>query len=160
MGAITETLPGDEMVCIRTFTARPRDRQNVIVPGTKTLFRVGDRVRFVSHYYKNTPSDNPTGVMVVFRSPDAGDENYYAATQQYFVSLDGWSDLEAFFSQRLAVTPVGVVIVGPDAGDYVILKVKRSDLGGVRQSSGSETVPKEAGKRRAGPKKSMQGGTS
>ncbi len=103
MSAITETGPGGEMVCIVAFSARPRDRGQRPIPGPRRQFRVGEHVRFVSAFFKDTPDDNPTGWMAVFEPLGEESDVPYAATQAYFVSLDCWAGLEKHF--RGSATP-------------------------------------------------------
>jgi hypothetical protein len=103
MSAITETEPGGEMVCIQLFSARPRDAAAAPIPGPRREFRVGERVRFLASYYKNTPRDNPTGYMAVFEPLDQRDGNRYAATQDYFMSLDCWEVLRKYFASTLVL---------------------------------------------------------
>jgi hypothetical protein len=103
MGVISETEPGGEMVCMIGFAARPRSVDNAPVSEKRRKFSVGERVRYITSYYKGTPEDNPTGHMVVFQPLDPEDTNRYAATQDYFVTLDCWDGLEHYFTSRLAV---------------------------------------------------------
>ena len=104
MGAISETKPGGEMVCILGFSARARGLDNQPIPGGRRSFQVGERVRYVAFFYKDTPPDNPTGYMAVFEPLHSEDKNRYAATQDYFVSLDCWEGLREHF----ASTPTAV----------------------------------------------------
>jgi hypothetical protein len=112
MSAITETQPGGEMVCILEFSARARDRDNQPIPGARRSFHVGERVRYVTFYYKDMPPDNPTGYMAVFEPLRSKDKNRYAATQDYFVSLDCWEGLRKHFAstQRAAVRAISDVV--------------------------------------------------
>ena len=103
MSAITETEPGGEMVCIQSFSARPRDADNAPIPDARREFQVGERVRFLSSYFKNTPRDNPTGYMAVFEPLDRRDKNRYAATQDYFVTIECWEGLKNYFASTLVV---------------------------------------------------------
>ena len=73
MSAITETQPGGEMVCILEFSARPRDTENQPIPGPRRDFHVGERVRYIASFFKNTPEDNPTGYMAIFEPLDPKD---------------------------------------------------------------------------------------
>ena len=100
MSAITETEPGGEMVCIVAFSAWPRDSNNQPLTGPRREFRVGERVRFVGSFFKDRPADNPTGYMAVFEPLDDDGQGRYAATQNYFVSLDCWAGLETYFRAR------------------------------------------------------------
>ena len=97
MSAITETEPGGEMVCIVAFSARPRDSDRQPVPGSRREFRVGEHVRLVSSFFKGLPADNPTGYMAIFEPLGNDGQGQYAATQNYFVSLDCWAGLEEYF---------------------------------------------------------------
>jgi hypothetical protein len=99
MSAITETEPGGELVCIVAFSARPRDSENRSLPAPRREFRVGEHVRFVRTFYKDTPSDNPVGRMVIFESPGDDGHGQYTAVQSYFVSLDGWASLARYFRE-------------------------------------------------------------
>jgi hypothetical protein len=66
---------------------------------------MGERVRFVTSFFKNTPADNPTGEMAVFESLDRRDQSRYAATQKYFVTLDCWEGLRRHFGRRRSGLP-------------------------------------------------------
>jgi hypothetical protein len=98
MSAITETEPGGEMVCILEFSARPRGAENQPIPGPRRDFHIGERVRYVASFFKNTPADNPTGHMAVFEPLDLEDEHRYVATRDYFVTLDCWEGLREHFA--------------------------------------------------------------
>jgi hypothetical protein len=100
MSAITETELGGEMVCIVEFSARPRDSENRPLTGPRREFRVGEHVRFVGSFFKDSPADNPTGHMAVFEPLDEGGQGPFVATQSYFVSLDCWAGLERYFRAR------------------------------------------------------------
>jgi hypothetical protein len=100
MSAITETEPGGEMVCIIAFSARPRDSDNRPLAGPRKEFRVGERVRFLGSFFKDSPADNPTGYMAIFEPPDGEGPGRFAAAQNYFVSLDCWAGLERHFRGR------------------------------------------------------------
>jgi hypothetical protein len=106
MSAIMETESGGEMICILGFSARPRGLDDQPVPGERRSFRVGERVRYVTFFYKKTPKDNPTGYMAVFEPLDLEDENRYAASESYFVTLDCWEGLRKHFASTLR-TDVG-----------------------------------------------------
>jgi hypothetical protein len=97
MGAITETEPGGEMVCIVAFSARPRDSDSRPLTGPRREFRIGEHVRFMGSFFKDSPADNPTGYMAVFEPLGNGGQEQYVATQGYFVSLDCWAGLERHF---------------------------------------------------------------
>jgi hypothetical protein len=103
MGAITETEPGGEMVCILGFSSHPCDVEGRRIPGEWREFEVGERVRFVGAFFKDTPKDNPTGYMAIFEPLDPLDKNRYAATEVYFVSLDCWEGLRDYFRDNLIV---------------------------------------------------------
>jgi hypothetical protein len=128
MSAITETEPGGEMVCILAFSARPRSVEGEPIPGDRRRFQIGERVRYLTSFYKNTPGDNPTGYMAVFEPTDGKDHTRYAATQSYFVSIDCWDALKEHF----AATAL--------AGNAVATRSKKS-----RHSAKSaiEAVPKK-----------------
>ena len=98
MSAITETEPGGEMVCILGFSARPRGLDNQPIPSARRSFQVGERVRYVIFLYKDTPADNPTGYMAVFEPLHSEDKKRYAATQDYFVTLDCWEGIRKHFA--------------------------------------------------------------
>jgi len=98
MSAIMETEPDGEMVCILGFSARPRGLDDQPIPGARRSFHVGERVRYVTFFYKQTPEDNPTGYMAVFEPLDPEDKNRYAASQNYFVTLDCWEGLRKHFA--------------------------------------------------------------
>ncbi len=97
MSAITETEPGGEMVCILAFSARPRDPEKRSLPAPRREFRVGEHVRFVSSFLKDTPKDNPTGNMAVFEPIGEANREQYAAHETHFVSLDCWEGLRKHF---------------------------------------------------------------
>jgi hypothetical protein len=101
MSVITETEPGGEIVCILSFSARPRDSDNGPKPDARREFHVGERVRYISSFLKKTPEDNPTGHVVVFEPFDGGDKNRYAAIQNYFVTLECWEGLKKHFANTL-----------------------------------------------------------
>ncbi len=98
MSVITETEPGGEMVCIQVFSARPRGAEDQPVPGSRRRFHVGERVRYITYFYQAAPADNPTGYMAVFEPIERDDHTRYAATQNYFVSLDCWEGLRHHFA--------------------------------------------------------------
>ena len=104
MRAITETEPGGEMVCILDFSARPYELSTQDKQRTRRAFRVGERVRYVSHFVKASPEDNPVGAMAVFKPLGPGDETRYAATQDYFVTPDCWEGLREHFAGKLVLT--------------------------------------------------------
>jgi hypothetical protein len=106
MSAITETQPGGEMVCILGFSARAQGRDKQPLPAVRRSFQVGERVRYITFFYKHTPTDNPTGCMAVFEPLGSKDKNRYAATQDYFVSLDCWEGLRKHFASTRR-TPEG-----------------------------------------------------
>jgi hypothetical protein len=96
MSAITET--GREMVCILAFSARPRGLDDQPIPGARRRFNVGEHVRYITFFYTATPEDNPVGFMAVFQPLDKTDKNRYAATQDYFVTIDCWEGLRQHFA--------------------------------------------------------------
>jgi hypothetical protein len=98
MSAITETVPGAEMVCILEFSAQPRDLANQPIAGGRRHFRIGEHVRYRSFFFKSTPEDNPTGYMAVFESIDRGDPKRYAARETFFVTLECWEGLRKHFA--------------------------------------------------------------
>jgi hypothetical protein len=100
MSAITETEPGGEMVCIVSFSARPRDSENKPLSCPRRDFRVGEHVRFVASFFKDSPADNPTGYVAVFQPLSEEDKGQYVATESYFVSLDCWNALERHFLDK------------------------------------------------------------
>ena len=103
MGAISETEPGGEMVCIVGFEARPRDDDNRPVAGKRRSFSTGEHVRYLRQFFVKSPEDNPTGTMAIFEPLDPVDKNRYGATQDYFVGLECWEGLEAYFARHLTV---------------------------------------------------------
>ena len=100
MSAITETEPGGEMVCILAFSARPRGLDNRPRPGPRREFHLGEHVRFVTSFFKETPSDNPTGNMAIFEPLGEPAPGQYAAHETYFVSLDCWDALREHFRRE------------------------------------------------------------
>jgi hypothetical protein len=160
MSAIIETEPGGEMVCILSFSSRPVDDRNKHIPGEWREFHVGERVRYVSHFFKDTPADNPTGYMAVFAPLDPHDPNRYAAVETYFVSLDCWEGLKSYFSRSLAVRGVDIVLeeAGDSQGTLIKLRAGRPDggrrkqveaqaNGGRRTSRGKSGKPVKGGSR-------------
>lgn len=105
MGAIRETEPGGELVCILEFSARPRDEGQTSILGARRVFRIGERVRLLDHFDKRSPEDNPTGMMAVFEPLD-GDGNRYAATESYFVTPDCWEGLRHHFATKVTIPHV------------------------------------------------------
>jgi hypothetical protein len=101
MGAISETEPGGEMVCIVGFEARPRDDDDRPIAGRRRTFSIGERVRYVRHFFIDQPEDNPVGPMAVFEALDPDDKKSYGATQAYFVSLECWEGLKSYFASDL-----------------------------------------------------------
>jgi hypothetical protein len=137
MSAITETEPGEEMVCVLGFSARPRGPDNEPIPGQRRTFRVGERVRYVTCFYKGTPEDNPTGYMAVFEPLESEDKNRYAATQNYFVTLDCWEGLRKHFANTLVVMmerDFGVRRLDP--GTYVLIEAEEAAPRTVRKPGG------------------------
>jgi hypothetical protein len=154
MCAITETEPGGEMVCIVGFSARPHDVEGRPIPRERRRFRIGERVRYITHFFKNTPEDNPIGYMAVFEPLDPKDKNRYAAAEVYFVSLDCWEGLRKHFASTLIVMERDPAAVasgkGPDIlyeaeGAYVLVEAKSAAVprvGGksTRRRDGSRNV--------------------
>jgi hypothetical protein len=103
MSAITETEPGGEMVCIVDFEARPRDDNGQIVAGQRRAFSTGEHVRYLRHFFVDTPEDHPLGYMAVFEPLDSEDKRRYGATESYFVSLECWEGLRRYFASNLAM---------------------------------------------------------
>jgi hypothetical protein len=138
MSVITETEPGGEIVCILSFSARPRDSDNGPMPDARRDFQVGERVRYISSFFKKTPEDNPTGHMVVFEPVDGRDKNRFAATQTYFVTLECWEGLKKHFASTLIIrTAWDVVAELPEEGTYTLVEVKKAIPRGARVSSRS-----------------------
>jgi hypothetical protein len=126
MSVITETEPGGEIICILSFSARPRDSNNGPMPGTRREFQVGERLRYISSFLKETPEDNPTGHMVVFEPCDGRDRNRYAATQDYFVTLECWEGLRKHFASTLVIRMAwDVVSERLEEGTYTLVEVKK-----------------------------------
>jgi hypothetical protein len=113
MCVTNEPEPGGQMVCILGFSARPRGADNQPVLGDRRSFCIGERVRFVSSYYKSTPEDNPTGMMAVFEPLGPNDANRYNATQDDFVTLACWEGLKAYLASTPAEAEPGDVPSGP-----------------------------------------------
>ena len=112
MSAITETEPGGEIVCIVGFSARPRGAENQPVTASWRKFQIGERVRYITYFFKDTPTDNPTGYMAVFEPIDRQDEARYTATQNYFVSVDCWEGLRQHFLSTQAASIEGDSVTG------------------------------------------------
>jgi hypothetical protein len=104
MSAITETEPGGDMVCIVEFEARPRNATNEPVAGKRRRFSTGEHVRYIRQFFVNTPEDNPIGYMAIFEPLDPNDRTEYGATQVYFVSLECWENLRAYFLNPMVMT--------------------------------------------------------
>lgn len=112
MSVILESQPGDKLVCIEGFSVSP--------PGepfsweTCRTLKIGERVRYVSHYRDEHYKDNPVGWMVVFKTEDG---KQYAATQTYFVTRDGWRQLDTYFwrhiLRRVFTKPLRSLILKP-----------------------------------------------
>ncbi len=100
MFVINETESGEDTVCILSFSARPRDDQNQPISAVRRTFHVGERVRYCGYFFKDTPEDNPTGYMAIFQPLDADDQRSYAATADYFVTMDCWNGLSLSRSIR------------------------------------------------------------
>ena len=100
MSVIVESQPGDELVCIGRFSVSPEGRP--FSWETCRTFRVGERVRYVGSYQDHHFKDRPIGWMVTF---DAADGRRFAATQTYFVTVEGWEGLKRFFARRLIREP-------------------------------------------------------
>ena len=99
MSVITKTEAGHEMVCILAFSARRRGLDHRPIPGPRRRFNVGEHVRYITFFYTATPEDNPIGFMAVFQPLDKADKNRYAATQDYFVTIDCWEGLRQHFAK-------------------------------------------------------------
>jgi hypothetical protein len=141
------------MVCILGFSARARDRDGKQVPGVRRSFRVGERVRYVAHFFDGTPEDNPIGYLAVFEPIDPADDHRYAATQDYFVSLDCWEGLRKHFASTLIVMERDPAAVGtgtgPDLlhevrGAYVLVEAKSA---GVSRAGGKSTRPRNGSRK-------------
>ena len=107
MGAITETAPGGEMVCIVGFEARPRDLDGRSIAGSRRAFFPGERVRYVKHVHVGKPEDNPLGYMAIFQPLGTSEDHFYGGVQDYFVSLDCWETLKEHFAKQGQPSPVG-----------------------------------------------------
>jgi hypothetical protein len=83
---ITETLRGDELVCLQEFEASD-------AAGRRTL-RIGERVRFVGWEQDDNLRDNPVLWLIVFETDDG---KRYAAPQNCFASEECWRGLEKHF---------------------------------------------------------------
>jgi hypothetical protein len=112
MSFIPECQPGDKLVCLESFSASPKG-----VPFSWTTcrtFKIGERVRYVSHYRDEHYKDHPAGWMVVC---EAADGNEYAATQIYFVTREAWRNLEGYFTRRvirqLLTKPFRMIVLKP-----------------------------------------------
>ena len=99
MFVINETESGEDTVCILSFSARPRDDQNQPISAVRRTFHVGERVRYCGYFFKDTPEDNPTGYMAIFQPLDADDQRSYAATADYFVTMDCWNGLKHYLEE-------------------------------------------------------------
>ncbi len=138
MSAISATEPSAEMVCIQSFSARPRDDDDAPIPGTRRDSQVGERVRFISSFFKNTPQYNPTGYMAVFKPLDRRDKNRYSATQGYFVTLECWEGLKKHFASTLVVMMgAGRITKRPEEGTYTLVEVNRTTPKIARKSTRS-----------------------
>ena len=124
MSAITETEPGGVMICILDFSARPRETPTHENPGPRRSFRVGERVIYLSHFYRAEPDDNPVGVMAVFHPLDTDLKIPYAATQYYFVTPDCWEGLRRHFTSKLVVTDRDSLAESSRKGAYMLVELK------------------------------------
>ncbi len=93
MSVIIESQPGDKLVCIASFSAAPKGEP--FVWETSRTFKIGERVRYLSHYREERDKDYPAGWLVVVKAADGKE---YAATQTYFVTRAVWRNLEAHVS--------------------------------------------------------------
>ena len=89
MPMITETLRGDELVCLQDFEASDA--------ADRRTFHIGDRVRFVGWEQDDDIRDNPVLWLIVF---DTDDGKRYAAPQNCFASDECWRGLQKFFAAR------------------------------------------------------------
>src|SRR5262245_19762589 len=112
MSVIMESQPGDKLVCVESFSASPKGEP--FSWQTCRTFRVGDRVRYVSHYRDEHKKDHPTGWMVVIQADDGKE---YAGTQTYFLTREAWRSLEKHFFNRavrkLATMPIRMLVLKP-----------------------------------------------
>ncbi len=100
MSFIPECQVGDQLVCIESFSASPKGES--FSWATCRTFKIGEPVRYVSHYRDEYYKDHPGGWMVVL---EAADGKTYAATQTYFVTEECWQGLKKFFARRLLHEP-------------------------------------------------------
>lgn len=117
MSVRNETEPGGEIVCIQEFSARPRGQDRESTKAMRRTFRVGERVRYVESYFKETPEDNPTGYMIVFEPLRSKDGPRYDAVETNFVTPECCEGLKTYFATRfsLQVNRSGAVAAGSDA---------------------------------------------
>src|SRR4051794_17804689 len=108
MSVRNETEPGGEIVCIQEFSARPRGQNREPTKALRRTFRVGERVRYVESYFKETPEDNPTGYMIVFEPLRSKDGPRYAAVQTNFVTPECWVGLKTYFATNFTLVERGV----------------------------------------------------
>jgi hypothetical protein len=95
MSVILECQPGDTFYCLQTFHASP-DGEGFSW-NTAHEFRVGERLRYVSHRQSPNYKNRPNSWLVIF---EAADGKRYAATQTYFVTAEAWEELKKYFGQR------------------------------------------------------------
>ncbi|HYT95555.1 MAG TPA: hypothetical protein VEL76_42945 [Gemmataceae bacterium] len=100
MSVILESQPGDKLVCVEAFSASPKGAP--FSWATSRTFKIGERVRYVSHYRDEHHKDHPTGWMVVVLAADGKE---YAATQTYFLTREAWGNLEGHFLRKLLTKP-------------------------------------------------------
>jgi hypothetical protein len=100
MSVITDSQPGDELVCIEAFHACPEGEEFRWQDSRK--FRIGERVRYIDFFQNPNLLDNPVCWMVQF---DALDGRRYSATQTYFVTVESWDRLKRYFARRLLREP-------------------------------------------------------
>ena len=100
MSVILESQPGDELICIESFSSSPEG----VVPSwdNSRTFRVGERVRYADSRLAPNLADSPAGWMVLFT---AADGRRYAASQSYFVTEECWRGLKTYFAKRLLSEP-------------------------------------------------------
>lgn len=92
MSFLPESQPGDKLVCIESFSASAKGEP--FSWATCRTFKIGERVRYLSHYRDDHYKDHPAGWMVIFEAADAKE---YAATQTYFLTREAWRNLEEYF---------------------------------------------------------------
>jgi hypothetical protein len=86
MSVIQESRKGDQIVCIRSFTA--------VGPSYRQCFAIGDVVEYIGSSFKETPEDNPIGPLVQFTNAEG---HVFTAVANYFVTWEHWQEISEYY---------------------------------------------------------------